>query len=182
MQRTIRLILNPSPEQADVLLETLHQHTACFNAVTTYGWNNAEKNGVRLHHATYYDIRKRFPSLPAQLVIAARVRATEAVKSALVLKKKGRKASCPTSALVPIRYDPRTYAIKPKQGIASLSSVAGRLKVPLIVNSYAQRLLEQAVELDSADLIWRKGRFWLHVVVTLTDIKFLPSGSVWILA
>jgi len=93
MQRTIRLRLNPTPEQSDTLLETLRQHTTCFNAVAAYGWMHAEKNGVRLHHATYYGLRERFPNLPAQLVIAARVRATEAVKSALVRRNRGKLAS-----------------------------------------------------------------------------------------
>ncbi|MER3402425.1 MAG: transposase, partial [Armatimonadota bacterium] len=73
MQRTIRLRLKPDREQADTLLETLGQHTECFNAVAAYGWAHREKNGVRLHHATYRTIRARFHDLPAQLVIAARV-------------------------------------------------------------------------------------------------------------
>jgi IS605 OrfB family transposase len=156
----------------------LRQHTACFNAVAAHGWAHGEKNGVRLHHATYYGLRERFPSLPSQLVVAARVRATEAVKSALARKKKGRKVSCPTATLVPIRYDARASSLKSQQGIVSLSSVAGRLKVPFVADPHAQNLLEQAVGFDSADLIWRKGRFWLHVVVTLPDVEFHPSGEV----
>jgi len=178
MQRTIRLRLNPTPEQSDTLLETLRQHTTCFNAVAAYGWMHAEKNGVRLHHATYYGLRERFPNLPAQLVIAARVRATEAVKSALVRRKKGKKASCPRGALVPIRYDARTYSIKPQQGTVSLSSVGGRLKVPFAADPHAQSILVQATGFDSADLLYRKGRFWLHVVVTILDVGFQPSGAV----
>lgn len=51
----------PALEQATVLLETLHQHTACFNAVAIYGWEHAEKNGVRLHHETCYSLRQPFP-------------------------------------------------------------------------------------------------------------------------
>jgi len=134
MQRTIRLRLNPTPEQANVLMETLRQHAERFNAVAAYGWAQREKNGVRLHHrlhhATYRTLRERFPNLPAQLVIAARVRATEALKSALARKKRGRRASCPRTALGSIRYDARTYALKPGQGIVGLSTVAGRIKVP----------------------------------------------------
>lgn len=49
MQRTIRLRLNPTIEQSTFLLETLREHTACFNAVAAYGWQHTEKNGVRLH-------------------------------------------------------------------------------------------------------------------------------------
>jgi len=142
------------------------------------GWQRQEKNGVRLHHATYCGLRQQFPNLPTQLVVAARVRATEALKSTIARKKKGYKASCPTAALVPIRYDARKYSIKFRQGIVSLSSVAGRLKVPFVADSHAQNLLDQAVGFDSADLIRRKGRFWLHVVVTLLDVEFQPSGEV----
>jgi putative transposase len=178
MQRTIRLRLNPTPEQSANLLETLRQHTTCFNAVVAYGWMHAETNGVRLHHTTYYGLRGRFPSLPAQLVIAARVRATEAVKSALIRRKKGKKASCPHGALVPIRYDARTYSVKIKQSLVSLSSVAGRLKVPFAADPHAQSILAQATGFDSADLIYRRGRFWLHVVVTLPKVEFQPAGSV----
>ena len=58
MQRTIKLQLEPTREQADALLETLRQHTECFNAVCAYGWMHAEKNGVRLHHQT---TRRREP-------------------------------------------------------------------------------------------------------------------------
>ncbi len=170
--------MNPTPEQADALLETLRQHTECFNAVCALGWENREENGVRLHHATYYRLRKRYPSLPAQLVIAARVRAAEAVKSALALRKKGQKASQPTGTLVPIRYDARTYSVQPQHGRVSLSSVGGRLKVPFTTDPYAQGILSQAVGFDSADLIYRKSRFWLHLVVTLSDVNFCPSGEV----
>ncbi|MER3402679.1 MAG: transposase, partial [Armatimonadota bacterium] len=170
MQRTIRLRPNPTPEQSGVLLETLRQHAECFNAVAAYGWAQREKNGVRLHHATYRTLREKFPDLPAQLVIAARVKATEALKSVFARKKKGHQVSCPRTALGSIRYDARTYALKPGQGIVGLSTVAGRIKVPFAADTHAEGLLDQAIGFDSADLICRKGRFWLHVVATHSDV------------
>jgi len=66
-----------------VLLKTLAESTACFNAVAAYGWAHEQRNGVELHKATYYPLRVEHPTLPSQLVISARTRATEAVKSAL---------------------------------------------------------------------------------------------------
>jgi len=178
VQRTIRLRLNPSPEQADALLETLRQHAECFNAVAAYGRAQREKNGVRLHHATYRTLRKRFPNLPAQLVIAARVKATEALKSVFARQKKGHQASCPRTTLGSIRYDARTYTLKPESGVVSLSTVSGRIKVPFAADIRARSLLDQAVGFDNADLISRKGKFWLHVVITLPAVEFQPSGSV----
>ena len=38
--------------------------------------------------------------------------------------------------------------------------------------------LEQAAGFDSADLIYRQSRFWLHVIVTLPEVEFQPSGDV----
>lgn len=46
-------------------------------------------NGVELHKQTSYPLRASYPDLPAQLVCAARVKAIEAVKSALDRRKKG---------------------------------------------------------------------------------------------
>src|SRR5579859_4750124 len=88
MDRTIKVQLNPTPEQACTLKVTLEQHTACFNAVAREGFTTACSNGVELHKRTYYPLRSQFPDLPAQLVCAARVKATEAVKSALTWKAK----------------------------------------------------------------------------------------------
>ena len=86
------LQLKPTSEQARLLRQTLDQHTACFNAVAKHGFTSQCSNGVQLHKETYYPLRSQFPSLPAQLVCAARVKATEAIKSALTWKVKKEKA------------------------------------------------------------------------------------------
>ena len=94
MDRTVIVQLNPTPEQAQSLLTTLEQYTACFNAVAAEGFSTACSNGVELHERTYYPLRAEHPSLPAQLVCSSRVKATEAVKSALTWKAK-KEASYP---------------------------------------------------------------------------------------
>ena len=88
MDRTLVIQLKPTPEQAQILHRTLQEHTACFNAVARTGFETRCSNGVELHKQTYYPLRAKFPDLPAQLVCAARVKATEAVKSALTWQKK----------------------------------------------------------------------------------------------
>lgn len=106
--------LHPTPEQARILKATLEQHTACFNAVAHQGFTTACSNGVELHKRTYYPLRAQYPDLPAQLVCAARVKATEAVKSALTWKvkqeqaypksvEKARKMGRPIPAFKPVR-------------------------------------------------------------------------------
>lgn len=133
MDRTIVLRLHPTPQQAGILHRTLREHTECFNAVCSEGFTTQCSNGVVLHKETYYPLRVHYPDLPAQLVCAARVKATEAVKSALTWQKKQEKAypkkvekaekrgrpipvfkpvRCPHSTACPIRYDARSYWIK----------------------------------------------------------------------
>src|SRR5262245_61233937 len=111
MQRTIRIPLEPSPTQAAALAETSRQFTAVFNAVCAYGWQQREKNGIELHRALYYPLKTDYPDLVSDLHVQARVKATEAVKSALVLLKAGRHVSQPRSDACPPRYNQHTYRL-----------------------------------------------------------------------
>jgi predicted transposase len=108
MQRTIRLKLTPSVAQAANLAETSRQFTAVFNAVCAIGWEQQITNGVKLHHATYYPLKADYPALVSDLLVQARVKATEALKSVQERKKQGKSVSCPQSPLCPIRYDARS--------------------------------------------------------------------------
>src|SRR6266567_2391250 len=142
MDRTIVVQLNPTNEQAHILARTLQEHTECFNAVARLGFASKCSNGVELHKETYYDLRKQFPDLPAQLVCAARVKATEAVKSALTwqkkheasypksvakAKKQGKEppkfkpVRVPQSEVCPVRYDARSYWVKWESMTCSLA-------------------------------------------------------------
>jgi IS605 OrfB family transposase len=77
--------------------------------------------------------------------------------------------------MVPIRYDARSYRLL--DGLASLASVRGRQVVPFAANPHAAGLLAQAVCTDSADLILRAGKLWLHVVLTLPNVPFSDTGQ-----
>jgi IS605 OrfB family transposase len=176
MDRTIILRLQPKSEQAHLLQQTLQKHTACFNAVAQEGFTTSCSNGVELHKRTYYPLRASYPDLPAQLVCAARVRATEAVKSALDRRKKGRKTSTPRAHLCPIRYDQRSYWVKWETMTCSLATTNGRVELPFVVPPYAAKYIGGKV--CSADLCYRKGRYTLHVVVSIPDPVVAPSGEV----
>ncbi|HLZ27461.1 MAG TPA: transposase [Chloroflexota bacterium] len=176
MQRTVCLRLKATPEQRASLLRTMEQSSACFNAVAAYGWEHKQRNSVELHKATYYRLRGEYPALPSQLVVSARMRAAEAIASALTLRKRGRAVSRPSGTMIPIRYDEHSYRMV--DGAASLASVSGRHIVAFAVNPHAAKLLSQAVSFDSADLIFRKAKLWLHAIVTLPDVPFADSGKV----
>ena len=190
--------LKPTEEQAAILKRTIEESTACFNHVTEYGFTSQCRNGVELHKETYYELRKQYPDLPAQLVCAARVKATEAVKSALTWQSKHEKSyqrkvakakkqgkelptfkpvHAPHSRVCPIRYDVRSYWVKWETMTCSLATVAGRMQLPFVVAGYAQDYVGRRV--CSADLCYRKGKFTLHIVVSLPEpLLDTPSQEV----
>ena len=197
MDRTIKVQLTPTPEQAQSLKATLEQHTACFNAVAHEGFTTSCRNGVELHKRTYYPLRVQYPDLPAQLVCAARVKATEAVKSALTWKIRHEKAypkrvekalkkgkpppvfkpvRCPQSEMACIRYDQRSYWVKWKTLTCSLATVNGRVELPFVVPAHFSQYVGYKVW--SADLCYRKGRFTLHIVVSIPQPIVPPSHEV----
>src|SRR5713101_4071415 len=162
MDRTVVLNIEPTPEQASILYRTMSEHTHCFNEVVQAGFTQKCRNGVELHKQTYSHLRATYPHLPAQLVCAARVKATETVKSALTWQKKhaadypkkvakalkkGKPApefkpvKCPHVKVCPIRYDVRSYWVKWEKSTCSLATVAGRLEIPFTVPSSAQRYI-----------------------------------------
>jgi putative transposase len=112
MQRTIRLKLQPTPEQAGALLETRRQFTDVFNAVAAHGWHHRDKNGFSLHRALYYPLKAQYPALVSDLHIQARVKATEALASALHLATDPqRTVSQPRSWGCAPRYNVHTYKV-----------------------------------------------------------------------
>ena len=176
MQRTIRIRLEPSPNQATALAETSRQFTAVFNAVCAYGWRERLSNGVKLHHATYYPLKADYPELVSDLHVQARVKATEAVKSALALLAAGRKLSMPYSVACPPRYNVHTYRVDWESRTVRLSLVGGRQTIRFHVPHYVTKYAGNPT--DTADLIQRDGRWWLHVVVSVPAPLLEPTDQV----
>ncbi len=196
-ERTIIVHLKPTHEQAVILKRTLDEHTACFNEVAHVGSTTQCSNGTELHKDTYYPPRIQYPDLPSQLVCASRVKATEAVKSALTWKLKKEKeypeksakaekqgrpfpmfkpVACPHSVIAPIRYDQRSYWIKWDRMTCSLATTNGRIELPFAVPQHLVQYV--GYKTCSADLCYRKGRFTLHVVVSIPAPAIAPVATV----
>jgi putative transposase len=195
MDRTVRIQLHPTPEQAEALQDTLAQFTRAFNQVCAYGWQHREKNGVKLHHAMYYETKAACPGLVSDHLIQARVKATEALKSAFTwqkkheahyqrkvakAKKKGKEpptfksVKMPQSTLCPVRYNVHTYSLHWDRQSVRLSSCAGKLTIPFTVPPWSSQYAGN--KMATADLIYRKGKFWLHAVVHVPPPS-IPKGT-----
>jgi len=188
MDRTIQIQLHPTPAQAKLLADTASQFTSVFNAVCRYGWDAHEKNGVKLHHATYHQMREQYPDLGSNVMIQARIKATEALKSAFTWQDKKEKAypkkvakaqkqgkkipvfkpvQCPSADFCPIRYNERTSTLNWTHQTVNLSTVNGRTLVSFTVPDYCRKYIGSPR--TTADLILRKGTWYLHVVVSVPE-------------
>src|SRR6266446_1349446 len=200
--RTIRLQLKPTPEQAALLRQTMQEYTACFNEVCQLADAQQISNGLDLHRLTYASHRAS-THLPSQLICAARVKATEAMKSVRAhrkkqlqtyqkrlkkVKKTGRPvkplqlAKTPHSVLCALRYDARSFRFDRNTRMVSLVHVqrAGQMRnramLAVKVPAYYEQYLTSQWEQESADLIYRQGTFWLHVVVSCAIATAEPTG------
>jgi putative transposase len=178
MNRTVCIRLQVTPDQDEILAATLSASRECFNAVAALGWERQEKNGVTLHQLTYATLRKAHPNLPSQLVISARMKATEAIKSAFASQKKDKKVSAPHWERGMVRYDARSFRIERDRGVVGLATVAGRIKLPFAAHRQAEKWLDRAAGFATADLLRRPSGWWLHLVVEVKPPEFIPSGRV----
>ena len=175
MDRTLRLPLKPTTKQAEALLETMRQFTQSFNLVCAEGWRLREGNAYTLHKLTYRDCKAACPKLVSDLHVQARQKAAEAVKSAISWSKKKRNVGCPQSTLCPPRYNVNSFSVDWQKGLANLATLAGRQKVAFSVPAYALHLVNNRVA--TADLMYRQGRFTLHVVLKMDDIEFTDNNT-----
>ncbi len=118
-------------------------------------------------------------------------KAAEAVKSALTwemkqalyierAKKNGKPLpkpiTAPYSKCALIRYDQRSYWVNWDSMTASLLTVNGRIKVPFTANKHAAQYI--CYETRSADLCFRNGHFYLHIVVSIPAPVVEPTQEV----
>lgn len=155
--RTIKIRLQEHPQ---VFQPTIDAYTKAFNHTCTVGWKDKTHNGVQLHHKVYKETRKY---LPSQLAVSARMKATEALKSVKARLKKGKKASCPQSKQIGIRYDARSFNVWWDRNEVSFSTIEGRKTCKLIVPEYFQQYLSW--KRCTADLFIRNNQVFLHIVV-----------------
>ena len=175
MQRTICTLLDPSPEQADILADTCQVFTSALNQAAAIGWVARISNKTKLHYEAYYAVKAAHPTLVSDLVNQSRIKAAEALRSAFALQKKGRKVSQPTSHFCPPRYNKNTYKIDWASRTVRMSTTSGRQTIRFKVPVHAERYAGNAV--DTADLIFRKNRWWLHIVVTMPTPVVHPTGQ-----
>jgi len=175
VDRTIQAQLQLFPEQAEALHETVSQFTQAFNTACRKGWEQRTGNAYTIQRFAYRESKNDLPALVSDLHIQAIHKASEAVKSAISRMKKGYRVSCPQSISCPPRYNLHTFKVYWDAGLISMSTSRGRMKIPFKLPEYAQYATGNPAA--TADLIYRKGKFYLHIVVKLPDVAFASNGQ-----
>lgn len=186
--------MTPTAEQARILQPTLQEHTACFHQGARPSFETGCRTGVEVHTQREYPLPAAYPDLPAPLVWAARVKARQALKSALTWKhrhganapRKGAKAEkagrkpptfqpvkAPISVGAPLRYDARSSWVKGSSLTWSLPSVAGPQQMSVTVPTHARQ--DSGWKAWSADLCFHHEGDVLHVVVSHPAPSVAPS-------
>jgi len=167
--KTVKCKLQVNSEQATILLETLKRFADACNDILRVSQENCTTNKVKLQHLCYREIKEKY-TLQANLVIRAIARVAGAAK-------KKRKQSRPRKFKpTSMNLDQRTFSFNEKRWEVSVSTVAGRLKLPLAIGNFQMGLLK-GQKPTSATLCYnrRTKEFYIHIVVE-REIPF-PVGN-----
>lgn len=168
--KTVKCKLQVDNQQAALLLKTLEMFADACNDILRVSQENRTTNKVKLQHLCYRTIKEKY-GLQANLVIRAIARVAESAKRKRKLRKP-RKFK-PTS----MSLDQRTFSFNEKRWEVSVSTVAGRLKLPLAIGNFQRGLLAEQKP-TSAILCYnrRKKEFYIHLAVE-REIPFPPGNG-----
>lgn len=159
---TVKCKLAPTPVMTDALLETCEAFAAACNTVLQVALKNHISNQVRLQNLAYRTIREQF-GLSANLAVRAVARVAAAMTAA---KRRGKPPQefRPTS----IGYDARIFDFREKDETVSLTTVKGRIHVPLVLGTYQRERLTG--RRPTAATVVRDGKKWsIHITVEFLD-------------
>jgi IS605 OrfB family transposase len=156
--RTICIKLDVDGHE-DTLAATQRAFNAAASWIAVVCWEEGITNTNTAHHRVYGETRARF-GLGAQLAVCARAKAVEAIKA---VKAKHRE-TCPMfGPRGSVRYDARTYHLMSLDRV-SLNTLDGRVVCRLLLGTRQHEMLvDPAWKIGGADLVWRRGVYYLHV-------------------
>ena len=148
MKLTAQIRLNPSVEQAAILLATMETSNAACNAISDYAWSEKVFSKFKLQKAIYYDIKERF-ELTAQVVVRGLGKVADTYKADKKRKHEFRKRGA-------VIYDSSILKYFTERREVSIWTLDGRARIPYSVGGPHARLLEY--QKGESDLVYRKGR------------------------
>ena len=176
-RKTVIFPIYPTKEQEAAFLKTIYLYTMAWIYCINVAWSMKNLTKVELHKATYAAVKENFDLL-SQYICSSRDKAFEAVKSARILMRHGKKVSKPTAEMIPVRLDARTLSFDKERTTASIAAQGGRIKIPLIWHEHAKRY--ESWDCKAGEIaLNNKGR-WVLRLVFEKDFEMPPrTGRVF---
>lgn len=166
MLQTLIVKTNPTKEQHDILLKTLHRFNEACNDIAATAFEKRCANKIELQKVVYYPIRERY-GLSSQMTVRAIAKVVEAYKRNKSIKPTFRL----DGAMV---YDQRILSWKSADQV-SILTLEGRIIVPVVFGHYQTAKFDRVR--GQVDLIYRGGVFYLGVIVDVTEADMIkPIG------
>jgi putative transposase len=163
----VNLKLQPTPEQAKALRQTLELANKACNAISEQAWETKTFRQYHLHKLTYHSIRDTC-DLTAQIVIRLIAKVTDAYKLDADAKRIFRRHGS-------IAYDDRILSFKRDDSV-SIWTVKGRQAIPFVCREYQRKLLP--FRKGETDLIYRKGEFYLNAACDVDEPEIKPAPDI----
>ena len=166
MKLVVQVKLQPSPEDARILLQTLETFNAAANRLSQLAWDTGEFNKFALQRLFYAQLRSEFPALAAQAVIRVISKVADAYKL-------GRKCQRVFRARGAATYDLRILSWNLAAHSVSIWTAGGRRKVGFIGAREQLKLLR--LPRGQSDLIYRDRNWYL---LTTVEVAAAPGIDV----
>ena len=159
MKLTLPLRLLPDAEQTKRLLATMERANEAATFAARLGFAAQVFSQPSIHKLAYAEIRSRF-GLSAQVAVRAIGKAVECFARD--------KSKCPVfKPHGAITYDERIFGFKGIDKVSMWGLPEGRIIVPLVYGEYQKDRFDRIK--GQADLVYRKGKFYLYCTVNLPD-------------
>ena len=155
MEQTLVVKLSTTLEQHDKLLRMMERFNEACNFIAGVAFKLHTANKIRLQHEIYHEVRERF-GLSSQMAVRAISKVCEVYKRDKCIKPTFREMG----GMV---YDQRIMSWKGLDKV-SLLTLGGREIIPIRIGEYQELRLKNNIR-GQVDLIHRKGKFYLAVVV-----------------
>ena len=162
---SVRCKLIPHASTAEKLARTVNQFTHACNYALQVARRDNLWNKFALQRAVYRELREQF-GLSANLAVRAIAR---------VGKRKGHKVG--GFKATSVDYDQRILSVNVEDEIVSLSTVDGRVKVPMQIAGYQRHLLRTAKSIQGGQLVRGRDSWYVHLWCEYDDPPILnPQG------
>ncbi len=151
MKLTAQIKLLPTPEQAQLIKQTLEEANAACNYISIQAWENKTFRQFDLHKLVYYDVRNRF-QLSAQATVRCISKVADAYK---VSKKVARKFKAHGG----IAFDHKNLSYKLESMEVSIWTVQGRQRIKFAAGKKQMELLSG--QRGESDLCLVNNEFYL---------------------